>query len=74
MAPILTFTSEEIWQNMPKASKEAPIDSVHLLGWPKEDFKIDTQLDSIIELIPEAAKAWKRCEPAAVLEAPLMPK
>ncbi len=57
MAPILVFTSEEIWQNMPKASKESLVDSVHLLNWPKEDFKIDTQLDSIIELIPEAAKA-----------------
>ncbi|MBN2831003.1 MAG: isoleucine--tRNA ligase [Candidatus Omnitrophica bacterium] len=57
MAPILTFTSEEIWQNIPKASKETLIDSVHLLSWPKEDFKIDTQLDPIIELIPEAAKA-----------------
>ncbi|MFA5311670.1 MAG: isoleucine--tRNA ligase, partial [Candidatus Omnitrophota bacterium] len=50
MAPILTFTSEEIWQNMPKASKESSVESVHLLSWPETDFKVDTQLDPIIEL------------------------
>jgi len=56
MAPILSFTAEEIWQNIPKSSRDASLGSVHLLVWPKEEFKEDAGLDLIIELIPEVAK------------------
>ena len=58
MAPILVFTAEEIWQNMPKFKKDASITSVHLLTWP-EAIKVEggSELDLIIDLIPEAAKA-----------------
>ncbi len=34
MAPILVFTAEEIWQNMPKETKDKSVSSVHLLDWP----------------------------------------
>ncbi len=32
MAPVLSFTAEEVWQNSPLLMKEA--ESVHLSGWP----------------------------------------
>ncbi|MDI6758666.1 MAG: isoleucine--tRNA ligase [Candidatus Omnitrophota bacterium] len=34
MAPILIFTSEEIWSNMLKEKKDSSVKSVHLLDWP----------------------------------------
>jgi isoleucyl-tRNA synthetase len=37
MAPILSFTAEEIWQNMPKTKEEQGVESVHLLDWPKQE-------------------------------------
>ena len=35
MAPILSFTAEEIWQSIPEQQREAP--SVHLTQFPKAD-------------------------------------
>ncbi len=59
VAPILSFTSEEIWQFMPEALREG-IDSVHLAGWPT----------SVRELVDEhAAEAdTLRAEYVVVLE------
>ena len=37
MAPILVFTAEEIWQNMPKEKNNSSINSVHLLDWPERN-------------------------------------
>jgi isoleucyl-tRNA synthetase len=37
MAPVLCFTSEEIWQGLPAAIKDA--ESVHLSAWPKANPK-----------------------------------
>ncbi|MCX5703035.1 MAG: isoleucine--tRNA ligase, partial [Candidatus Omnitrophica bacterium] len=62
-APILVFTSEEIFQHLPKEKADKSIASVHLLDWPdtvmgsrqSEDF-INPFLE-IIALIPEVAKA-----------------
>ena len=39
MAPILTFTAEEIWQHMPKEAADASAPSVHLLEWPESKAK-----------------------------------
>lgn len=36
MAPILAFTSEEIWQHMPKEDRDVASQSVYLLDWPGE--------------------------------------
>jgi len=58
MAPLLAFTSEEVWQNMPKHAKDSSVFSVHLLAWPKEEgVKDGSELNLIMELLPEAAKA-----------------
>jgi len=35
LAPILVFTADEIWENLPKASEETPV-SVHLADLPTE--------------------------------------
>ena len=35
IAPILVFTAEEIWQNMPKEEKDKSVSGVHLLSWPQ---------------------------------------
>ncbi|MDD5166284.1 MAG: isoleucine--tRNA ligase [Candidatus Omnitrophica bacterium] len=64
MAPILVFTSEEIWQHMPKEAKDASVSSVHLLAWPenkdalwKNKREALVSFDSsIIALIPDVAK------------------
>lgn len=56
MAPILSFTSEEIWKEMPKKSEESYLSSVHLSSWPNAEFKEESEFDSIMNLIPEVAK------------------
>ena len=59
MAPLLVFSAEEIWQNMPKDKKDNSVDSVHLLDWPQKNsiFTQGTELEIIIDLIPDVAKA-----------------
>ncbi len=69
MAPILVFTAEEIWQHLPKRQEFNAIASVHLLDWPQQNNlfaqaqlrakcqDIDSELNSIIELIPVVGKA-----------------
>jgi len=68
MAPILIFTSEEIFRCMPKTARDKEIESVHLLDWPKADPRfsdkvLGEELQSVIALIPDVAKALeeKRC-------------
>ncbi|MBU1726991.1 MAG: isoleucine--tRNA ligase [Candidatus Omnitrophica bacterium] len=57
-APIFVFTSDEIWQNMPKEKHSASVPSTHLLPWPAVNPQFaKTELDDIFELIPEIAKA-----------------
>jgi isoleucyl-tRNA synthetase len=65
MAPVLVFTAEEIWQNMPKEKQDSPVTSVHLLGWPQRNpvFSQDSlfgkgqdifeELKTIMALVPE---------------------
>jgi len=78
IAPILVFTAEEIWQNMPKEKKDAGCASVHLLDFPKanpvfgqEDIKfnpesktIDQELSEVMALLPPAAKALEELRSA----------
>ncbi|MDD5477123.1 MAG: isoleucine--tRNA ligase [Candidatus Omnitrophica bacterium] len=40
ISPILVFTAEEIWQNMPKEAKDQSLASVHLLDWPENKEKL----------------------------------
>jgi len=63
MAPLLVFTADEIWLNMPKEKNDSSVPSAHLLDWPidKAEFHSDKTLISfdleIIGLIPHVAKA-----------------
>lgn len=56
MAPIFTFTSEEVWRELPKHAEYSSVASVHLLDWPNGEFKEEDGLDLIMGFIPEAAK------------------
>ncbi|RJP29817.1 MAG: isoleucine--tRNA ligase [Candidatus Omnitrophota bacterium] len=52
MAPILVFTSEEIWGYMPKEKWQQDIKSVHLLDWPgPESAKIPGESEDLSELL-----------------------
>ena len=55
MAPILSFTSEEIWQAMPGGDRE---ESVHLSAFPKADESLrDAALEETWEIIYETRGA-----------------
>ncbi len=52
MAPLLTFTAEEIWQSIPERQRDAP--SVHLAQFPKPEQKwIDPKLEQDWERLLE---------------------
>ncbi|MDP8260646.1 MAG: isoleucine--tRNA ligase [Candidatus Gygaella obscura] len=69
IAPVLSFTAEEIWQYIPKPTPEKEIKSIHLLDWPKEilgrkiseiarELKpLEEDLDVILRLLPDVALA-----------------
>ncbi len=40
VAPILTFTSEEVWQFMPEALRDGH-ESVQLAGWPRVEYPVE---------------------------------
>ena len=80
MAPVLVFTAEDIWQHMPKESRDRDIKSVHLLEWPDRQ-QIVTQLEAgkmkgsvaykdlevIIDLIPGITKALEEKRVAGII-------
>lgn len=60
IAPVLTFTAEEIWRYMPK-SDNAPL-SVQMLAWPEvkpewQDDALEAKWDRILEIRTEISKA-----------------
>ncbi|MDD2688696.1 MAG: isoleucine--tRNA ligase [Candidatus Omnitrophica bacterium] len=64
MSPILVFTAEEIWQNLPREQKDKAVSSVHLLEWPhfvvatpNENMDFTQMEQNILPLIPEIAKS-----------------
>jgi len=64
MAPILSFTAEEIWQYAPKEEKDRVFASVHLSSWPEDKSVfwskgegLNRFQDEVINLIPDIAKA-----------------
>jgi isoleucyl-tRNA synthetase len=62
MAPVLVFTSEDIWKFMPKENKYKDVASVHLLEWPEENSKFADALEGqemkvIFDLMPDITKA-----------------
>jgi len=61
ISPILVFTAEEVWQNMPKSENQKDIKSVHLLDWPKVNplylsKNIEEKLNPVLTLIPRITK------------------
>jgi len=66
IAPILTFTAEDIWQHIPKRKIDASVASVHLLEWPvmesqdglpqEDNREYDGLVKVIFSLIPDVAK------------------
>jgi len=73
MAPILVFTSEDIWQHMPREEKYKSVPSVHVLDWPVQGFPgIEEGLDfrqvsEAIQLIPDVAKALEEKRSAGLI-------
>jgi len=65
ISPILVFTAEEAWQQMPPSATAGAASSVHLAPWPKgsKDLSGDKDADmerfdsSVIRLIPDVAGA-----------------
>ena len=64
IAPILVFTAEEIWQNMPKELKDKDVASSHLLEWFSRSSKDSKNFgggqhtlvfNTFITMIPQAA-------------------
>lgn len=58
LTPILSFTSEEIWQYLPQENKEA---TVQVAGWPKYhseyvDYELEARWEKLIELRDFVAK------------------
>ncbi|MFA7652601.1 MAG: isoleucine--tRNA ligase [Candidatus Omnitrophota bacterium] len=56
MAPLLAFTAEDIWRQMPKQKKDSAVKSVHLSDWPSRMETGDAELEQVIGMIPEVAK------------------
>ncbi len=58
MAPILVFSAEEVWSNLPGAHQDVRPGSVHLADWPESgDFEFaDQGIDEIIKLVPDVAR------------------
>jgi len=79
MAPILVFTSEEIWQHIPKEAKDKDIASVHLLSLPnptemlaemhieKSDVSDKLELGKVFGLIPDITQALEEKRVAGLI-------
>ncbi len=58
MAPIFTFTAEEIWRNMPKDDAFKDIASVHCEDWPRVEYSgRGDDLKDVMNMIPDIAKS-----------------
>ena len=56
MAPLLTFTAEEIWDSLPESQRDTP--SVHLAQFPKAELRYkDAELDNRWELLLKVRRA-----------------
>ncbi|OWZ84148.1 isoleucine--tRNA ligase [Natranaerobius trueperi] len=75
LAPVLTFTSEEIWSHMPGENKE----SVQLADWPQVnekfvDHKLEEQWEYFLEFRKEVAKALESVRRDKKIGSPLEAK
>ncbi|MBP7215718.1 MAG: isoleucine--tRNA ligase [Candidatus Omnitrophica bacterium] len=78
MAPILAFTAEEAWQYVPQENNSTKKQSVHVADWPQvnsvfaqhklsADESIQAQLATVMNLIPEVAKALEVQRSAGII-------
>ncbi len=72
MAPILSFTTEEVWQFMPAALREG-VSSVHLAGWPALDVpaasadELRTAYGTVLEVRDVVTKALEDARNAGTI-------
>jgi isoleucyl-tRNA synthetase len=74
MAPILSFTAEEVWSSLPPADKEW--ESVHLAQFPDdisiiEDEALDQRWSALLALRAEATKALEQARRTQLIGNPL---
>ncbi|MFA6216319.1 MAG: isoleucine--tRNA ligase [Candidatus Omnitrophota bacterium] len=69
IAPILSFTAEEVWQHMPKEKKDSGLQSIHGSGWPQVNpvFAHHEELQVIMHLIPDITKLLEEKRVEAVI-------
>lgn len=71
IAPILSFSAEEVFRSMPKDKEINTVCSVHLLDWPQKNtvFAQDNAslLTPVLELIPLVAKALEEKRAAGII-------
>ncbi len=75
MAPILSFTAEELWARLPEASRTAP--SVHLAAWPDTDRawvlgdERAAEWDRLFQVRAEVARVLERARADKIIGASL---
>jgi len=70
VAPVLTFTAEEVWQFMPKAAKQT--ESIQLTNWPAAqpeylDAALEAKWAKILEMRSEITKALENARRSKVI-------
>jgi isoleucyl-tRNA synthetase len=75
LAPVLCFTSEEVWSMMPDSGGE----SIHLAGWPelkevREDEAIESKYGRLFDIRTDALAALEEKRQAKVIGSPLEAK
>ncbi len=73
LAPILTFTAEEIWPYVPGVSKESSIQTVELPKFVEEwiDEKLAEKWDKLLDLRTDVAKALEKARQEKMINHPL---
>jgi isoleucyl-tRNA synthetase len=77
MAPLLTFTAEEIWDSLPESQREAP--SVHLAAFPQanpryRDAELEKRWDMLLEVRSAAQAILEEKRREKLIGAPLEAK
>ncbi|MBF0569539.1 MAG: isoleucine--tRNA ligase [Candidatus Omnitrophica bacterium] len=79
LAPVLSFTADEIFASIPKAKAVKEAGSIHLLDWPRAgegwlDKAVEEQLGLLLEIRPFVLKALEDKRAAGLIGSPLEAK
>ena len=79
LAPVMCFTSDEIYASMPKVASRKETSSVHLLEWPRvqegwQDSAVEEKLALLIELRPFVLKSLEEKRTAGLIGSSLEAK